>query len=351
MTQTGRPRPLPRLIIHAGLGKSGSSAIQKYCREHARDLRAERAAYLGMYLDRGPAAADDFPDAASFDRALTALDPTALQDRLVAIITAKIAAQPGVRTFIWSQIALATHAALLGPVLARLDSVCEPHVILYFRHQADWLVSAYAQWGVKHKTYEGAIRSFEEFRPLAAAHGSDYRAVIDSWRDAIDPARLHLRSYDRCADVVADFLSVAELGPVITGDAGTRHYETPDAAVLALFRLLQGQSDDVAPPGPLWRAVTANGVADRRYRSVDPALGLPSGAAWTAFASSFDAENAALEHDFGLSLGPARKEPAPDPVIPAPAALIPPLLDLIVALDRRVGALERKLARRDNGEA
>lgn len=343
MTAPANPRHT-RLVIHAGLGKSGSSAIQKYCRDHAKELRAERTHYLGMFFERG----DPHPlDFGSHEALLDALenDP-GIEDRLVTLLTAKIGSRPALDTFVWSQIALATHGDLLGRVIARIAAWCDAEVILYFRHQATWLVSAYLQWGVKHKTELGPILSFAEWIPHAASRGSDYRAVVGQWAAAIGRERLHLRSYDHADDVVADFVATARLGTAVP--PATRHYETPDDTLMRLFRLYQGQHDDPAEPGALQRALADNKVERKRYREVSPGLTLPHGADWTRFVSGFDAANADLARDYGLLLGPAGDGPAADPTFAAPASVIPALLDLIVSMNDRIGALERRLA--ENGE-
>ncbi|QNE31008.1 hypothetical protein F1C10_02910 [Sphingomonas sp. NBWT7] len=340
------PPPRRRLVIHAGLGKSGSSAIQKYCRENSAALRDHGAAYLGMFLERGAASPHDFASSAALEDALSR--DAAIEDRLVSLLQEKIEARPGVQTFIWSQIALARHAGVVGRVVERLRPVCDAEVILYFRHQASWLVSAYLQWGVKHKTYPGPLRAFAEWLPLAEARGGGYRAVIEAWLRAIGAERLHLRSYDQTPDVVADFLAVTGLGSVPQGGDATRHYETPDPALMTLFRLYQGQADGEALPDPLQRALSDNKVATRRYRDVDPRSTLPRGAEWSRFVASFADTNAALANDFGLQLVPPQTGPAPDAVTPAPAAAIAPLLDLIIAMNRRIGVLERRLKRQED---
>jgi hypothetical protein len=330
-----------RLVIHAGLGKSGSSAIQKYCREHAWELRGHGSFYLGMFLERGEPCAQDFGSAEALLQALS--EDADLEDRLVALLTEKLEARPAIRTFVWSQIALAVHGDLLGRVIARMAPVCETEVVLYFRHQASWLVSAYLQWGVKHKTEPGPILPFAQWLPHAASRGSDYRAVIESWRAAVGMERLHLRPYDRVGDVVADFLSVARLGPEPPDASTTRHYETPDDTLMQLFRQYQGQHDGPAAPGALQRAIADNRTDQRRYREVSPGLTVPQGSEWARFAARFDETNDSLARDFGLLLGPAGAAPAADPAYAAPITMIPALLDLIVAMNDRIGALERRL--------
>jgi hypothetical protein len=344
MTAADR-RGRKRLVIHAGLGKAGSSAIQRYCREHATELRAQRACYLGTFFERGEPSPHAFSSVEHLLEALTH-DP-AVEDRIVALLTARIEARPGIDTFVWSQLALAVHPERLGRIVARLAPICDAEVIIYFRHQASWLVSAYLQWGVKHKTEPGPILPFEQWLPFAASRGADYRAVIEGWRAAVGPERLNLRSYDRAGDVVADFIAAARLGTTAPEPGQARHYETPDNTLMLLYRLYQGQRDDVAAPGRLQRALADNRLEQKRYRELSPGLTLPHGADWTRFAATFDETNAVLARDFGLALGPAGDGPAPDPTYPAPAIAIPALLDLIVALNDRIGALEHRLAATD----
>ncbi|WBH16488.1 hypothetical protein [Sphingomonas radiodurans] len=334
--------PRKRLVIHAGLGKSGSSAIQKYCREQARELRERGIFYLGMFFERGAASEEDFGSAEALLDALAHDD--GIEDRLVALLTEKIAARLAISTFVWSQIALTIHAELLGRVIARLAPICDTEVVIYFRHQATWLVSAYLQWGVKHKTEPGPILPFDQWIPHAAPRGLDYRAVIEGWRAAVGAERLHVRSYDHVDDVVSDFLTTARLGPMAATIGTTRHYETPDNTLMTLFRLYQGQHDAPAAPGGLQRALSDNRLEQKRYREVTPGLTLPHEEEWTRFAASFDITNAALAADFGLILGPVGAGPAPDPSYVAPATVVPALLDLIIAMNDRIGALERRLS-------
>ena len=344
----GRPSR-PRLIIHAGLGKSGSSAIQKFCRDHPDVLRAAGALYLGMYLERAAKSERDFTSPDDLQQALE--DDPEIEARLIALLTSKIGSRPGVQTFVWSHIALAMHADRLGRVIAALQGVCDVEVILYFRHQASWLVSAYQQWGVKHKTNPGPIMPFAEWLPRAKAHGADYRAVIEQWQDAIGRMRLRVRSYDQTNDVVADFLRIAGLGPLPAEGASTRHYETPDPTIMTLYRLYQGQQDGIALPGALQRTLSANGLEQKRYREVSPASTLPTGPAWQEFVDSFAETNEGLMRDFGLKLTGASTEPPKDPSSAAPSTIVPALLDLILSMDRRITTLERRLKNYERSSA
>ncbi|MCD2315762.1 hypothetical protein LQ954_06330 [Sphingomonas sp. IC-11] len=292
-------------------------------------------------MERGEATPYDFESADDLQQALSE-DP-AIEDRLVALLTERLKSRAALNTFVWSHIGLAVHAGLIGRVIARLSPICETEVVLYFRHQASWLVSAYLQWGVKHKASVGPIRTFAEWLPEAQSRGADYRRVIESWCASIMPGQLHLRSYDQAADVVTDFLITAGLQLPPESQGTTRHYQTPDPTIMTLYRLYQGQSDQEALPGALQRTLAVNGVEKKRYRDVDPRSTLPTGQEWQRFAASFDAENATLARDFGLVLSAPSDGPAIDPQHAAPAVVVPALLDLIISMDRRISALEKRL--------
>jgi hypothetical protein len=43
----------PRLIVHVGMGKTGTTSLQKALQESEEVLRAQKSAYLGMWLKFG----------------------------------------------------------------------------------------------------------------------------------------------------------------------------------------------------------------------------------------------------------------------------------------------------------
>ncbi|UVO50892.1 hypothetical protein M0208_10320 [Sphingomonas sp. SUN019] len=337
-SSTGRPR----LILHAGLGKTGSSAIQKYLRDHAATLSAEGVNYLGMQIERPVRDALDFSAGDNIADALTTPpgEGQHVRDRLLTLLRTKIAAAPAAHTHVWSQVSLSGAADLMRPVIDELARGLDVTVILYFRHKADWLASAYAQWGIKHKTYPGPMRSFAEFLPLADKWGADYRRVIDSWR-AVAGATVEIRSYDMVDDVVADFLTATGIASDSPSDgSGDRHYVTPDDAVLTLFKLHQGQTDDTALPGDLALLFDALGLANRTHREVDPDISIPAGEEWDRFVASLEPEMQQLRDAFGMDFSVRPR--AATVAAPAPAKIVPVLIEMILALHRRIEQLERK---------
>lgn len=73
-------------------------------------------------------------------------------------------------------------------------------MLVYMRNPAEWLLTAYAQWGLNHKVKPGAVRSFGELAPELL---QQYQAVTD-WRRSF-PSKLTVRAYPNSTDVLADF--------------------------------------------------------------------------------------------------------------------------------------------------
>ena len=88
------------------------------------------------------------------------------------------------------------------PFLSALGALPNVDLIIvgYLRNPADWLLSAYAQWGIKHKTVEGPIRPFHNMAPGLLNH---YEA-IRAWHGRFGHI-LMVRAFEKTVNVVDDF--------------------------------------------------------------------------------------------------------------------------------------------------
>jgi hypothetical protein len=333
-----------RIIIHVGDGKTGSSAIQKHLLDNSKALETAGIHYGGLQLNLPPRGPDDFTGNPDLYRAI---EQPGFATRLAAILRHRFAIRPGIHTVIWSNEALIGRAADIAQLLPLIAGEAELTVVLYLRHQADWLRSAYLQWGIKDKAYQGPIIGLDRFLERWLDR-CDYRTIIEAWIDAVGRNRLVLRSYDATPDVTADFVTAAELAlPPGALTPGERFYETPDRSVMSLFKVLNGQSDAPHPPEPLISVLRRNDILAKRFRKVDPAVEEFTPEHHAAIVARFEEINAELAAKHGIVLRPtAPPVPcAPDEAGLATTDLVAALLELVISLDRRVLALEKALER------
>lgn len=111
------------------------------------------------------------------------------------------------------------------------DDGIDIEIVAYVRRHDAWMKSAYIQWGLKHKTYKGNIKSFDEWATKGRAEFMKHLKIwIESFQDDV-----HVRNFDASGDVVADFMDVAEIDS--KGIEKLRVYESPSNEELALRAL------------------------------------------------------------------------------------------------------------------
>jgi hypothetical protein len=250
-----------RLLLHVGAGKTGTSSIQQTLRANDRALRAQGVLYLGLMLEHAPARLYPWqkPTGSEVFHHLPA--PEAVE-AVVEVLsrTAAAAAAEGIHTLVWSNESFfdrgaTVRLALRDPRLVALDV----RVVAYVRQPHDWLRSAYVQWGLKHKTYSGPLRTFRDW---AAARLPRFADVVEDLQEEYGP-RLVLRRHEPALDVVADFLSAVQIDA--TAIRPLRSNDSPPAHELVLRAL--------------YNARFAKKVLPQRFDRLPGPDGLPRGTA------------------------------------------------------------------------
>ena len=191
----------PRVFLHIGGAKCGSSAIQAYLARN-RDMLAGRGlAVPGIALDF---ASDTTGEQIwFFEDAMTAGDLSLIATKFRALLNA--VERKGFRDVVVSAENICNHPSL-APFLAETLSDAEVKVVFYVRRQDDFLISSWQQWNLKR------FDSVESF--LTARMGQDARwlTMITPWAEAFGDAsitvRPFLRSRLRNGDVIDDFFDV-----------------------------------------------------------------------------------------------------------------------------------------------
>ena len=235
-----------KLILHIGMGKTGSSAIQHALRANAERLMAQGTEYLGMWFDmldprfRGVQNQGQFFDLPP-DEMLRATDT------LIEVLRGRAAAG-GVDSFVLSNEAFSGNARAMQPMITRLrEGGVAIRAIGYARHPAAWLPSAYVQWGVRDKVDPGPVQPYAtKARKLVRW----YSGLLE-WHRLMGDI-LDVRAYDKADDIVADFAQAAGLA---LEPPGTRVLERGEDAEIVLRALFNSRFPKHVLPQAFDRAV------------------------------------------------------------------------------------------------
>ncbi|RCW43689.1 hypothetical protein DFQ14_106167 [Halopolyspora algeriensis] len=194
-----------KLLLHIGLGKTGTTAFQRFCEVNEDVLRKSGYLYGGTLLENvvQPGLLEDLGQVQR---------PQELSCTLQRLDSVLRDHPSEARTLIWSNEAFSmAHDPLV--VIRNLDEYVREsrvfdswEVFVVFRRQDQWLESAYKQWALKHKTYRGRrIMSAREYVD-SVDYLLDYHELVSKWRDS--SAIVHACSYDSAmqAGGIVDYL-------------------------------------------------------------------------------------------------------------------------------------------------
>lgn len=187
-----------KLILHIGMGKTGTSSIQTALRTNPAALAEQKVHYLGMWFDAiDPAYLNHF----GF-RAFLALDEQELQKAAVVFAAhmTQVAETTGAETFILSNEGIFGHVHQIKPFLQELAKHVDLSLVAYIRNPYKWLPSAFTQWGLFHKQHHGPLQAFRERAATLIGQYAAAPAWIETYGDA-----LTVRLHDTSIDVVEDF--------------------------------------------------------------------------------------------------------------------------------------------------
>lgn len=206
---------LDRLILHIGMGKTGSSSIQEFLDRNLPVLRKDGFAAYGPN-DIDPCPQKNLSDTPRFLAAIEELTRRLEEARATSLI--------------WSLEGFATRQFLSDP--ARLEAIrtylpaSDVRAVIYLRRQDDFAVSAHLQWNVVNKSYHGPVRSFEERFPSVYGEPDgtpleqtnlNYYGLIRRWADFVGPSNIRVRPLETGqlvdGDLIKDFIDAAGLPP------------------------------------------------------------------------------------------------------------------------------------------
>ena len=186
------------LVLHIGMGKTGTTSIQNALLQNAAELSRHRTEYLGMWFT----AVDVRFEGLSGQKLFFGSSPdqlTAYADQFADFLLARASQTENTR-FIISNESLFENVAALVPFVSRLRQRVATRLIAYVRDPAEWLPSAYNQWMIFHKTNVGPIKQYSEAaRQLVGIYDN-----ITIWSREYQDA-FTLRAFEKSMNMVEDF--------------------------------------------------------------------------------------------------------------------------------------------------
>ncbi|HEY6532919.1 MAG TPA: hypothetical protein VIY72_11475, partial [Acidimicrobiales bacterium] len=172
------PVPETRLVLHIGLPKTGTSAIQ-----HVLAAGASELAEVGLHVPyphpdavRGAVTAGN--GAPLFGAVTAASTPAAMRDAAAVWLAGAVA--PGQTSIVSSELLGTLSTARVTAVVEAATELAEVEVVAFVR---DVYEHAYAAWG--QLTKEGFTESFERYCAETYATDSEQTVAVLRWADAV----------------------------------------------------------------------------------------------------------------------------------------------------------------------
>ncbi|QPN65832.1 hypothetical protein [Synechococcus sp. CBW1006] len=237
------------LIVHIGTGKTGSTAIQKHLSKIKNNLVKDDIHYFGLNLEHIPLKAA-FPWQQPGGIGILQRMPTEkARAELEQVLTEKLAQLGQSSTAVWSNESIYERPELYIPLLQGLESkgMSRVRVIAYARNMQAYILAAYKQWGIRHKTNKGPIMGFSEWVRTRKSF-LEYGKKMSIWLTAFGDF-FSLYNYDCIDDVVEHFLvHIPGSKPHLPGPRKQRENVSPTEASLALYALYNNQFIEPALP-------------------------------------------------------------------------------------------------------
>ncbi len=253
-----------RLIIHIGMGKTGSSSIQKSMRVSNDKLQAKGFLYLGLMFENL-----NIPINYSWHRVdgwsnFISLNKSQANSELAHTLQyLDDHLDDSIHTLIWSNEALFDRPSDVISALKSISSRYQIIVVGYLRRPDKWISSAYLQWGLKDKSYIGPIKTFSEWvsdKPYTVS------PKLDAWSALSE--RVYFYNFDDIEDVSIHFIKcILELD--VSAIKPVRENDTPPPAAMALFSYYNSFFNEKNSPNRVEQLLQKTGCYESSPSSAD----------------------------------------------------------------------------------
>ena len=197
-----------RVILHIGAGKTGTTSIQNSLTKNYSLLEENQILYAGYMLENLNSHGFLWQCKNGL-KYLHSMPESDFVKEASIVLNDAISSQKNSKynTLIWSNEALFDRPSLIKKLVVELGPSHSYEVVAYVRRHDKWLESAYKQFSMYGKTYEGAIRPFKEWTKINKIGFSKSLDILAS----IENIELSVRNVDGVENVVSDFYSLLNL--------------------------------------------------------------------------------------------------------------------------------------------
>lgn len=197
-----------KIIIHAGAGKTGSTSIQNALNRFNTLLKENGIFYAG-YMFENLEPHNFIWQSKRGLQYLHSMQEDEFVKQLCSVFDRAIssARENQYNTIIWSNEALFDRPFLLKKVINNLSAYHDYTIVAYVRRHDKWLESAYKQFSIYGKTYEGKVQTFKEW---SQNHKMGFSKTLNNLND-IEGINLSVRNLDGVKNVVTDFFNLLDL--------------------------------------------------------------------------------------------------------------------------------------------
>ena len=237
-----------QVVFHVGMGKTGTTSIQHALDDNRDVLRTQDVEYMGSWFPMLKPALTE-PNQLRRFRNETPERIAEYGEQFARYLTTQ-SDKHGTKLFILSNEGLAGYSITFPPFAAAVSKVAQVRIIAYARNVWTWLPSAYAQWGMRHKTQNEKIRSFRDHSSELA---ETYMQPVN-WSHYLGDL-YELRSYDAAENVVSDF---ADAIGIKLPKSDHRYLQRSEQSELLLRALFNDLHNEPVGAGKFSKAVMNN---------------------------------------------------------------------------------------------
>ncbi|GAA2013656.1 hypothetical protein [Brevibacterium samyangense] len=232
-----------RIILHIGMGKTGSTSIQETLEGSDAELQKHGIAYLGAMLEKSERRTAPWQHpSADLNAAYSGFVQRGRvhgRERLLSEVceafdaAAAVYEARGIHTLVWSNERFISHTALFLAIATALRNRGGHDVkaVAYVRRHENWQRSVFMQWHVKMKRNSGENLSFHDF---VRRKSLKFAPALEKWDYHFGEDFL-LRNFDAVGSVSADFLSLLGIEPGTIPEVRANDSITDEDALLRIL--------------------------------------------------------------------------------------------------------------------